>query len=131
MERNQIPLTHTDPISLHEEQRGRQLEIRGANPSDEVLNMMRIMSYSIIGSLISMSATLKLLSRGYYGKMDETVANSLKDLLSTTVGLIGMTEEWLGKTLSIDEGFEMGGIDPHLGTTGLSTISFRKSNREL
>jgi signal transduction histidine kinase len=53
-----------------------------------------------------MSATLKLLSRGYYGKMDEGVANHLKELLSKTICLIGTTEESLGRTFSIHDDLE-------------------------
>jgi signal transduction histidine kinase len=70
--------------------------------------MLKIMSHDIRGSLISVSATLKLLSRGYYGKMDEGVANNLNDLLSKTIGLIGITEEYLGRTFSIDDDLEIG-----------------------
>jgi signal transduction histidine kinase len=54
-----------------------------------------------------MSASLKLLSRGYYGKMDEGVAKNLKDLLSKTISLIGITEEYLGRTFSLNDDLEM------------------------
>jgi light-regulated signal transduction histidine kinase (bacteriophytochrome) len=91
-----ILLTDRDPQSLHGEQRNSKLESQELTLNEEILNMLRIMSHDIRGSLISISATLKLLSRGYYGKMDEGVANNLKDLLSKTVGLIGITEEYLG-----------------------------------
>jgi signal transduction histidine kinase len=70
--------------------------------------MVRIMSHDIRGSLVSMSATLKLLMRGYYGTMDEGVANILKDLLSKAVGLIGITEEYMGLTFSIGDDLEIG-----------------------
>ncbi len=60
------------------------------------LDALRIISHDITGSLISMSATLKLLSRGYWGKMDEGVTNSLEELLSQTLSLIRMTERCLG-----------------------------------
>ena len=72
-------------------------------PDERILNLWKIMSHDIRGSLVSMSATLKLLSRGYYGKMDEGVANSLKELFSKISGLIGMTEEYLENTFSADE----------------------------
>jgi hypothetical protein len=55
-----------------------------------------------------MSATLKLLMRGYYGTMDEGVANILKDLLSKAVGLIGITEGYMGLTFSIGDDLEIG-----------------------
>ena len=54
------------------------------------------------GSLLSISATLKLLSRGYYGKMDDTVVHRIKELFSKTSGLIGITEEYLGRSFSVN-----------------------------
>ncbi len=81
MEANQILLMGRNPLSLQEERRNHQLESQRSNLDEGVLNMVRIMSHDIRGSLISLSAALKLLSRGYYGKMDEGVANNLKDLL--------------------------------------------------
>jgi light-regulated signal transduction histidine kinase (bacteriophytochrome) len=101
-----ISLTEWNPQSLHEERRNPKLESHGSNLDEKVLNMLRIMSHDIRGSLVSMSATLKLLSRGYYGKMDEGVANHLKELLSKTICLIGTTEECLGRTFSIHDDLE-------------------------
>lgn len=74
--------------------------------NQKILNMLKITSHDIRGSLISLSATLKLLNRGYYGKMDEGVADRLKELSSKTHSLIGMTEEYLGRALSMDEEIE-------------------------
>lgn len=106
METYQILLADRDSQSLHEERRSPQLESQKPNLDEGVLNMVRIMSHDIRGSLVSMSATLKLLSRGYYGKMDDEVANHLKDLLSKTVSLIGITEEYLGRTFSFNDSLE-------------------------
>jgi len=108
MESYQIILTGRDPQSLHEERRNSQLESQEDIVNEKILNMLKIMSHDIRGSLISISATLKLLSRGYYGKMDEGVANNLKEILSKIVGLIGITEEYLGRTFSIDDDLEIG-----------------------
>jgi len=105
----QILIADRDPQSLHEERRNSQLESEKPNLDERVLNRVRIMSHDIRGSLISMSATLKLLSRGYYGKMDEGVAKNLKDLLSKTISLIGITEEYLGRTFSLNDDLEMEG----------------------
>jgi signal transduction histidine kinase len=41
--------------------------------------------------------------------MDEGVTNNLKDLLSKTVSLIGITEEYLGRTFSVNDDLEMVG----------------------
>lgn len=77
-----------------------QLESPEVGLNQKILNMLKIMSHDIRGSLISLLATLKLLNRGYYGKMDEGVADRLKELSSRTHSLIGMAEEYLGRALS-------------------------------
>jgi len=106
METYQILLAHQDSQSVPGKRENSKLESHGSNLDEKVLNMLRIMSHDIRGSLVSMSATLKLLSRGYYGKMDEGVANHLKELLSKTICLIGTTEECLGRTFSIHNDLE-------------------------
>jgi K+-sensing histidine kinase KdpD len=84
----------------------RRLSQPESHGNEKMLNMLKIMSHDIRGSLVSISATLKLLIRGYYGKMGEGVANSLKELLSKTTGLIGTTDEYLGKTFLFSEHLE-------------------------
>ena len=93
----------------------KEFELKQANVQSEtpevelnqkILNMLKIMSHDIRGSLISLLATLKLLNRGYYGKMDAGVADRLKELSSKTHSLIGMSEEYLGRALSMDEEIE-------------------------
>ncbi len=73
--------------------------------NEKILNIIKAMSHDVRGSLLSISATLKLLSRGHYGKMDEAVGNRIKELFSKTSGLIGITEEYLGRGFSIDDDF--------------------------
>jgi hypothetical protein len=128
MEANQILLTDRDPITLHEERRNPHLESQELNLDERVLNMVRIISHDVRGSLVSMSATLKLLSRGYYGKMEEGVVNCLNELLSKTISLIGITEEHPGRTLSTDDDLETGETDNHFGTTRKYPISVRGNN---
>jgi K+-sensing histidine kinase KdpD len=57
---------------------------------ENILNLLKIMSHDIRGPLVSMVATLKLLNRGYYGKMDEDVADRIKELLLNTTRLTGI-----------------------------------------
>jgi signal transduction histidine kinase len=71
--------------------------------NEKMLNMVKALSHDVRGSLLSMSATLKLLSRGYYGKMDEAVVGRIKELFSKTSGLIGVTEEYLGRSFSVND----------------------------
>jgi signal transduction histidine kinase len=67
-------------------------------PDENILNLLKIMSHDIRNSLLSMLATLKLLNRGYYGKMDEEVANQIKDLLSSATRLTRIAEACLEGT---------------------------------
>ncbi len=71
--------------------------------NEKILHMVKALSHDVRGSLLSISATLKLLSRGYYGKMDEAVVRRIKELFSKTSGLIGVTEEYLGTSFSVDD----------------------------
>jgi signal transduction histidine kinase len=87
---------------LEAQQGDRQPESFDLSLNEKMLNMVKALSHDVRGSLLSMSATLKLLSRGYYGKMDEAVVHRIKELFSKTSGLIGMTEEYLGRSFSVN-----------------------------
>ncbi len=69
--------------------------------SDTIQELSKILSYDIREPLLSMAASLKLLKRGFYGQVNEGVADGLNKLLSKTVGLIGVTEECVRETLSV------------------------------
>jgi signal transduction histidine kinase len=70
---------------------------------EKILNKMEIMSHDIRGPLIFISATLKLLIRGHYGKMDEEVLNRIKELSSKITGLTGIAEEYLLRSFSAND----------------------------
>jgi signal transduction histidine kinase len=91
---------------LELKRRNSRSELQEDALNGNILNMFKIMSHDIRGSLVSISATLKLLSRGYYGRMDEGVANSLEELLSKTICLIGTTEEHMSRSFSINGDLE-------------------------
>jgi len=88
---------------LEAPQRDQSPESCDLRHNEKILNMVKAMSHDVRGSLLSISATLKLLSRGYYGKMDEAVVHRIKELFSKTSGLIGITEEYLGRSFSADD----------------------------
>lgn len=67
-----------------------------------VLDMLMIMSHDIRGPLVSIAATLKLLLRGSFGRMDESVWNTVSDLMARVRNLICIAEECLGSAHSID-----------------------------
>ena len=72
-----------------------------------ILQMLMIMSHDIRSPLVAVAATLKLLMRGMYGNMDESVANTIKDLLSRVGQVLGIAEDCLGKAYSVDGSFRM------------------------
>jgi signal transduction histidine kinase len=94
---------------LEFKQRNAQPEWCEQGLNEKVLTMVKIMSHDVRGSLLSIYATLKLLSRGYYGKMDEEVVNIIRELISKTMGLVGVTEEYLVRSFSVGGDFETQG----------------------
>jgi light-regulated signal transduction histidine kinase (bacteriophytochrome) len=97
--------------SLHEMGPLRDSASKGIKPEpdEKTLNLIKIMSHDIRSSLLSMLATLKLLNRGYYGKMDEEAAHKIKDLLSSATRLTGIVDACLGGTLEGNEEVKIGG----------------------
>jgi len=91
---------------LEVKRRHSQSELHEGTSTGNILNMLKIMSHDIRGSLLSISATLKLLTRGYYGEINESVGNSLKELLLKTISLTGMTEEYLSRAFSVNGDLE-------------------------
>ncbi len=67
-----------------------------------VLDMLMIMSHDIRGPLVSIAATLKLLLRGSFGRMDESVWNTVSDLMARVKNLISIAEECLGNAHAVD-----------------------------
>ncbi len=71
-----------------------------------------------------MVSTLKLLNRGYYGKMDEEAAEKIREVLSNALLLTGVAEEYLGRAFAVSGELEIegkslylthGSINPVLG----------------
>lgn len=75
-------------------------EIKRLN--DNILNMLKIMSHDIRSPLIATAATLKLLQRGSYGRLDDSVANTVKDLSVRVNQILGIADDCLGKAHSVD-----------------------------
>ncbi len=90
---------------LEAEKQNRELSeserhIRGLN--EDILNMLMIMSHDIRGPLVSIAATLKLLLRGSFGRVDESVWNTVQELLGRVRHLIGIAEDCLGRANSLE-----------------------------
>ena len=65
--------------------------------NEQILTMLMIVSHDIRSPLIAISATLKLLIREVYGKIDESPKETLKDLYGRINRLTGIAEDYLGK----------------------------------
>jgi PAS domain S-box-containing protein len=70
--------------------------------NEHILNMVMVLSHDVRGPLISVVSILKLLLRGAYGKLDQNLSNTIEDLLSRCVRLLGTTEDYLGKASIVD-----------------------------
>jgi len=70
--------------------------------NENILNMLKIMSHDIRSPLVSMAATLKLLQRGSFGRMDDSVANTLHDLSIRVTNILGIADDCLGKAHAVD-----------------------------
>jgi signal transduction histidine kinase len=97
----------------HEEAIHERLQMK-SDPDENILNLLKIMSHDIRGPLLPMVAILKLLNRGYYGKMDEEVADKIGEVLSNATRLTGMAEEYLGRAFAMKEELEIEGEPPYL-----------------
>jgi PAS domain S-box-containing protein len=75
-------------------------EIKRLN--ENILNMLKIMSHDMRGPLVAMAATLKLLQRGSYGSMDDSVANTVQDLSIRVKQILGIADDCLGKAHAVD-----------------------------
>jgi K+-sensing histidine kinase KdpD len=106
-----ILLADGDSQSLREMDRclGSTSEALKPGADETTLNLLKIMSHDIRGPLVSMVATLKLLNRGYDGKMDEEAADKIREVLSNATRLTGMAEEYLGRAFTVNEELEIEG----------------------
>jgi PAS domain S-box-containing protein len=79
--------------------------------NEHILHMLMVLAHDIRGPLVSIAATLKLLIRGTYGRMDESVQNTIRDLFTRSRRLLGVAEDYLGGAHSangvIQSGYEM------------------------
>ena len=85
---------------LESEQRVRRL-------NEHILNMVMVLSHDIRGPLVAIASILKLMLRGVYGKLDQSPANTLQDLLSCCARLLGTAEDYIGKASIIGGSLEM------------------------
>jgi PAS domain S-box-containing protein len=85
---------------LESEQRVRRL-------NEHILNMVMVLSHDIRGPLVAIASILKLMLRGAYGKLDQSPANTVHDLLTRCARLLGTAEDYLGKASIVGGSMEM------------------------
>jgi signal transduction histidine kinase len=71
---------------------------------EEISNVFKSSLHDLRGSLVSISATLKLLDRGYYGKIDQRVQNKCRELMERIAHLITNCEDSLDRVLAAKNG---------------------------
>ena len=86
---------HSEMMLIHSSE-----EIKRLN--ENILHMLKIVSHDIRGPLVAMAATLKLLQHGSYGRMDDSVANTVQDLSGRVKQILGIAEDYLGKAHAVD-----------------------------
>ena len=85
---------------LESEQRVKRL-------NEHILNMVMVLSHDIRGPLVAIASILKLLLRGVYGKLDQSPANTVQELLSRCARLLGTADDYLGKAAIVGGPLEM------------------------
>jgi len=80
----------------------RESEGRVRQLNEHILHMLMVMSHDIRGPLVAVAATVKLLLRGVYGRLDESVGNTVQDLLSRIAQVLGIAEDCLGKAYAVN-----------------------------
>jgi signal transduction histidine kinase len=85
---------------LESDQRVRRL-------NEHILSMVMVLSHDIRGPLVAIASTLKLMLRGVYGKLDQSPANTVQELLSRYARLLGTAEDYLGKASIVGGSLEI------------------------
>jgi signal transduction histidine kinase len=75
-----------------------------AEVNDRVLDRLMMMFHDLRGSMVSNSATLKLLLRGRFGGMDATAQAKLREVSDNVNKLISLTEEFITDFSSLSDG---------------------------
>jgi signal transduction histidine kinase len=73
-------------------------------PSEQGLDLLKILSHDLRGSLVSMSAVLHILNRGCHEKAEDLIETKLAELIDRIGNLSSMLEESLQMVLALEEG---------------------------
>ncbi len=91
--------TLVNEISVRKQKQAelRQSEEQVRALNEQILNMLMLVSHDIRSPLVAVQATLKLILRGVYGTIDDSLRNTVNDLYGRINTLLGVAEESLGK----------------------------------
>jgi K+-sensing histidine kinase KdpD len=73
-------------------------------PPEQSLDLLKILSHDLRGSIVSMSAVLHFLNRGYHENVDNLVETKLSELIDKMGNLSSMLEESLQLVLALEDG---------------------------
>lgn len=71
---------------------------RRVEAEKHILNMLSIATHDLRGPLVSVESTLKLLIRGSFGKIDDSVKATLEDVLERVKKITRIVNEYLSKS---------------------------------
>jgi PleD family two-component response regulator len=83
---------------LEQSPRSQESTSRAGAVNKRMLNILRLRFHDLRSSLVLLDASLTQMSRGKFGKMDAGVAEKLSQMSRRVGHLIGMAEDFLGKT---------------------------------
>jgi signal transduction histidine kinase len=91
-------------IRINEKQKLKEISVTGnaIRGHDEILKMVKMASHDIRGAAVSAAAALKLINKGFFGKVDEGISNELKKLLEKMAGIIGIVEDSMIRSFCLD-----------------------------
>jgi signal transduction histidine kinase len=96
--------------------------------NENILSMLKIVSHDIRGPLIAIASTLKLLQRGSYGRMDDSVANTVQDLSIRVKQILGIADDCLGKTNAVDAHMKIEKHEIDLRQEVINSVLYELSN---
>jgi signal transduction histidine kinase len=94
----------------------------------EILHLLKSTAHDLRGALVSVGAGLKLLEKGYYGRLDQGVTHEVQTLRSDVASLMGMLEDSLGRAFSLSEGVVHGAMEVNLRTDVLDPVLAELAN---
>ncbi len=99
-ELNRYSMGRTNVIPILKKRTHAQGSKSGYNePHDKMLDMVSIAAHDIRGSAVAAAAALKLINRGFYGKMDERVGLELEKVMKKLSGIIGIVEDTMTRSM--------------------------------